>query len=261
MKLFFLVSLILSIWLVIPIAEARGLSAARAPGESSAQARVRVSKNSFGPLHPLSGFTSPESLSKTLPDLNPTEIPEVTSLAEMDAEFVYIRDNRFLHSNRPDFPRRMTWLFPDDGCYARAEMAAIKLMKHPFLAPKKIFAFGDLVVNSANSISGSVTWWYHVAVAYRFQQDVYIFDPAISPKHPLLLQDWNVKMGGLHTEIKYAVCADRTFDPDADCLHPDVVSDEDVEDDQKGYFQAEWVRVLKLNRDPEKELGDLPPWL
>ena len=261
MKLFFLGSLFLNILLTMPIAEARGLSAVRTPGESSAQARIRVSKNSFGLLRPLSGFTSPESLSSTLPEINTNNIPEVTSLAEMDAEFAYIRDTRFLHSIRPDFPRRMTWLFPDDGCYARAEMAAIKLMKHPFLAPKKIFAFGDLIVNSANSISGSVTWWYHVAVAYRFQQDIYIFDPAISPKHPILIQDWNNKMGGLQTEIRYAICEDRTFDPDADCLHPNITSDEDVEDEQKSYFKAEWSRVFRLNRDPEKELGDLPPWL
>ncbi len=257
MKIILTVSLMLSLsW-----AEARGLSAIRGPGESTQTARIRVSKHPIPELSRLMQIATPDSLSQALKNLNVNEIPEVSSAAELQREFNYLRDTRFLKSDRPDFPRRITWLFPDDGCYARAEMAAIELEHHQFLAPKKIFAFGDLSVQTQNALTGSVTWWYHVAVAYRIQQDVYVFDPAISPGQPLRLKEWDERMGGAQTEIKYAVCSARTYDPDADCLHPVVTSDRDVEEEQKGYFKVEWTRVLKLNRDPEKELGDLPPWL
>ena len=257
MKVFLALALMMS----FSLAEARGLSAVRAAGESAATARLRVLKKPPSLNLQVMETGTPEAFAQPLSEIGIEEIPEVSSLAELEREFNYLRDTRFLESERTEFPRRITWLFPDDGCYARAEMAAIEIDHHQFLAPRKIFAFGDLSVNTKNSLSGYVTWWYHVAVAYRFQQQIYVFDPAISPKRPLLLKDWNQQMGGASTEIKYAVCAARTYDPDADCKHPAYASDRDVEEEQKGFFRAEWNRVLKLNRDPEKELGELPPWL
>ncbi len=243
------------------LAEARGLSPLRQVGESFIDARIRASAKSIETLYSFSQSATPLAFAGPLEDLKTDQIPEVSAARDLEREFKYVRDTRFIQSQRPNFPRRITWLFPDDGCYARAEVAAIKLAEHPFLAPKKIFAFGDLSVQTPNSPSGSVTWWYHVAVAYRSGPSVFVFDPALEPRHPLTLEEWNQRLGGTQAQITYAICAARTFDPDADCEQPTVTSDPDVEEEQKGYFKVEWVRVQKLNRDPEKELGDKPPWL
>ncbi len=232
--------------------EASGLSPLRQANESFFQASHRVSN--FGIL------STPAELANPLQDLDIQQIPQMLE-SDLEREYKFIRDSRFLKSNRSDFPRRITWLFPDDGCYARADIAAIKLIEKGVIAPKKIFAFGNLVVQSPNSLTGLVTWWYHVALTYRVDQQVYVLDPALEPHRPLLLQEWNTLIGGESTQIFYSICAARTYDPDRNCENPKMVSPADVEAEQSGFFKVEWTRLTLLNRDPEQELGDHPPWL
>ena len=240
--------------------EAKGLSPLRQADESFSQARLRVSSKTTQQMFKFGILTTPTEAANHLQDLDIQQVPQVQEL-DLEREYRFIRDTRFFESKRSDFPRRITWLFPDDGCYARADVAAIKLIEKGAITPKKIFAFGNLVVQSPNSLTGLVTWWYHVALTYRVNQQIYVFDPALEPRRPLLLQEWNTLLGGQSTNILYSICAARTYDPDGNCENPKLVSNSDVEAEQSGFFRVELTRLTLLNRDPEQELGDHPPWL
>lgn len=244
---------------------AEGLSSIRRPGESYKTARDRhYFKKSFEFSFPRTGrpgFVSAERAKKSLINLDTTTVTEIASLAELQEQFMYIRDSRFIKTDRPEFPRRITWLFPDDGCYARAELAKFELKKNDFPEPKKIFVFGNLEAVSNNAPYGSVNWWYHVAVTYRVGQDVYVFDPALEPTRPLKLSEWNDAVGGSESFVDYSICSADTFDPSADCYHPTPMDYEASINAQKPFLDPEWWRIIELNRNPEEELGNNPPWM
>lgn len=202
-----------------------------------------------------------EQAKRPLKNLDLNEIPNVGSYADLENEFKYIRDTRFITAYDPRFPRRLTWLYPDDGCYARAEMAKVALVDHHFPAPKKIFVFGDLRAQSKNSPTGSVTWWYHVAVTYRVGQQVYILDPALEPYRLLTLSEWNRLVGGNQTRLQYSICSQAAYDPASNCSSSKPLSLEKALEEQIEFLEYEWDRLLELNRIPEEELGNLPPWL
>ena len=46
--------------------------------------------------------------------------------ATVTKAFEQVRDLRFMITkDRPNFPRRISWLYPDDGCFDRSALAAI----------------------------------------------------------------------------------------------------------------------------------------
>ena len=80
-------------------------------------------------------------------DIN--QIPEFAqSHDEIQKLFEDIRNIRFLDD--PDvnnFSRRITWLYPMDGCFARAEHVSHLIKKYDsHLEFSRIFIFGDLIV-------------------------------------------------------------------------------------------------------------------
>lgn len=244
-----------------------GLSPVRHSGESYETARYRNHLSRYLKFSPFSEeveiqsrSTSPERLRKPLNQLNIQDIPDVGSYPDLEREFKHVRDGRFIANAEP-FARRLTWMYPDDGCYARAEMAALELAKDNFTTPKKIFVFGNLKALTRNSPDGAVEWWYHVAVTYRVGNEAYVFDPAIDPSKPVTLLEWNKAVGGERELIQYTVCSEKTFDPNSDCLNPRGVSAHEALEQQMEFLTPEWDRLLELNRDPEKELGNEPPWL
>lgn len=246
---------------------AQGLSAARGTNETYEQAHARNSINYQ--LMNIEALTeadtylrrTPTDVKVRLERLDTSTIPQLPSYEVLENEFKHVRDTRFLKSKDPQFPRRLTWLFPDDGCYARAEMAKIKLIEHKQIAPKKIFVFGNLTASTKNTFSGRVQWWYHVAATYRVDTTVYVFDPSIEPERPLTLDEWNFAVGGAQTSVHYAVCAADTFDPNSNCEHPVPTSLSNVVSEQSDFLIPEWERLEHLRRDPSKELGEFPPWL
>lgn len=251
-------------------ASAKGLSPVRYPNESYETARNRhyfLGNFGFSPYRKNKSKNVPktdvsaEGSKKPLSAINPQDIVDVGSYADLENQFNYIRDTRFVQTDDPNFPRRITWLYPDDGCYARAEMMKYELENNHFPAPKKIFAFGDLFAFSNNSPSGYVQWWYHVAVTYRVGADVYVFDPSIEPLRPITLQTWNDLIGGDDAPLRYSICSADTVDPMEDCFNPTRDSLEDTISAQKSFLESEWDRVIELKRKPEEELGSYPPWL
>src|SRR5687768_13722043 len=73
-------------------------------------------------------------------------LPEATPWASheiMQERFENIRDKRFLTlSSEPDFPRRISWLYPKDGCFARASLFNRNAVRLFIPIPKKVLALG-----------------------------------------------------------------------------------------------------------------------
>jgi hypothetical protein len=137
--------------------------------------------------------------------------------------FEKIRDPRYFQDNNVlNFKRRITWLFPDDGCWTRAA-AVIKDFFGPvnnitstLPRPSKLFAFGDLCVNTKNSPSGFVSWWYHTAPIVKDAQTNinYVLDPSVDPYNALPLDDWMARVssntegctGFNHKVERFSIC-------------------------------------------------------
>lgn len=186
-----------------------------------------------------------------------TSVVKAVSADQLSQIFNYVRDTKFMRQT-DNQPRRLTWLYPDDGCYARAAMASYNLDSFP--APSKVFIFGNLRVNTDNAPGGQVEWWYHVAVAYRVDKTVYIIDPAIHPEGPMTVEAWGLTMVKDIRQAKFSICDRYTYDPDSDCTGKYAIPRESAYQEQSLFLPLEWDRVSELGRDPYKELlGDTHP--
>lgn len=257
-------SLLISLFLVAGSAWGAvldGKSAHRDPGTSYEAYKTKAWLMSQG--------RQPQQDSRTPVDVaiayDKAVLPEATkwnSQAEMLERFRKLRDIRFLvDSSKPDFLRRSTWLYPDDGCFARAALAVRNLFKWTNPAPSKVFVFGNLNVQTSNSPYGSVTWWYHVAPLVQVDGEKYVLDPAIEPRQPLKLNDWLARMSQSPGQLEVAVCGSGSYTPYDPCARDTDGKEEMAETDQQYFLGAEWERLESLNRKPEEELGDNPPWL
>lgn len=198
-----------------------------------------------------------------LNDLPPAT--EWENSAVMTERFERFRDLRFITQDlRPNFPRRSSWLYPDDGCFARAALAVRNLAQWNAPLPKKVFAFGNLTVKTPNAHGGSVSWWYHVAPLVEINNQKYVLDPALSPKKVLTLNEWLLLMTdtpGDVSGIEVSVCESGAYTPGDDCSHVSDGKEEGALQDQEYYLDEEWNRLLQLKRKPDLELGEFPPWL
>lgn len=190
------------------------------------------------------------------------KVPEWTKRSELQKAFETVRDERFMpDADHPGFQRRMSWLYPDDGCFARAELFSQKLIEYGYPKPAKVFAFGDLSVWTQNSPMGMVSWWYHVVVGYRVGTEIFVFDPAITAEHPLPLKEWVRLMNVKADEVTISVCDSNSDDPYGPCVgSPEKTRDQAISR-QSLFFGSEWNRVEILGDDPMKVLGDEPPWV
>ncbi len=171
------------------------------------------------------------------------------------------RDLRFMETDaNPGFLRRISWLYPDDGCFARAAMFVNKLREWQIPDPSKVFIFGDLTVQTPNSPQGKVSWWYHVAPAIRIGESVYILDAAINPYSPMPLIDWVKTMTDDPQRVRLAFCKADSYTPGDSCFSPTSRDAKDAPSDQRYYLDEEWSRTETLGRNAKEILGDNPPW-
>ncbi len=198
---------------------------------------------------------------KPLPEVDFNQLSPWQDFAQIKQRFQTIRDLRFI----PDpfdsqTLRRSTWLYPDDGCYARASLMKENLLDINAGEFTKIFAYGDLLVKTKNSPMGVVSWWYHVAIIVTDGNEKYILDPAIEPQKPLALKAWLSRMGDPN-QIVISLCKSTTYTPYSSC-ESSTESDDDVAlDDQIFFLSLERHRLEELGRDANEELGDRPPWM
>lgn len=254
---------IYTIIFVAPASAFDGKSAVRNPDQSYLHYKEISSLIASSRLQ--SKTLSRAAVNSSAPYQSSDRLPAVTvwnSLDTMNQRFTRFRDWRGLEmSERPGFLRRSTWLYPDDGCYARASLTVLHLLQWGFTAPSKIFVFGDLNVDTANSPSGSVSWWYHVAPIVQVGSQKFVLDPALDPRQPTKLEDWLLKMHPNIYSIEVAICQSGTYTPDDSCERVSDGAEIQASYDQSSFLQMEWYRLMDLKRDPVKELGDQPPWL
>ncbi|CAN5480606.1 hypothetical protein BH10BDE1_BH10BDE1_24510 [soil metagenome] len=190
-------------------------------------------------------------------------VPPIDSTV-MQTSFEFARDEK-AHTDENLRARRATWLYPDDGCFVRAVMAADFIAKKSNVKPMKIFAFDNLTVKTANSPSGEVEWWYHVAAITKVvdaasgTEKFYVYDPAIQPKAPMEVTDWLKAMHAPNAQI--AICATDAYDPDSNCETGEADAKGRAQNEASWFLPSEWSRLEELGRDPKAELGEKPPWL
>ncbi len=132
----------------------------------------------------------------------------------LQARFEKLRDEKFIET--ASGLRRPSWLYPDDGCFARAAMANRVAFQEFMPVPSKVFAFGNLRVKTTNHPRGSVSWWYHVAPIVQVGETKYVLDPAIEFSRPLTLEEWLGRMGSPE-KMKVSVCSSGTYSPGDNC--------------------------------------------
>lgn len=238
----------------------RFMSAAREPGES-----YKVHFDDWKKSLLYSGPPESEKIlvidsAQPYSEMILKRIIEWPSIERIEDGFRFLRNARFLiEPGHSDFPRRSTWLYPDDGCFARADLARSNLEQNGFNSTNKIFVFGDLKVHSENSFSGEVSWWYHVAPIVNWKGKHFVFDPAVFPSAPILLSEWLKKMSDDPSILTLAICSAKAYNPGSFCNQPDDEAELAVHD-QLIYLNPEWARQVLLGREPEKVLGNSPPW-
>ncbi len=228
-------------------------------GQDDSYLQIISQLKTSNPKHYLSRNTP---LSKRVPidKVDYSKVPVVNSYAELMAMFRLIRDTRFLQSKQDlAFERRISWLYPDDGCFARAALAGMKLTDLNYIRPFKIFVFGDLSLQTPYAASGAVSWWYHVSLVVSYMGAIFVLDPALDTEKPVLVDDWYSKMGD-SSEMKVAVCNPYSYDPIDNCYIATEASDKEAISDQRMYLEKEWKRIKQLGFEPATLLGATPPW-
>lgn len=215
---------------------------------------------------PEGDFTPPEAQPyfsrHAIPELPIALLPE-WQRADLEPAFERIRDERFqCDPAHPGFLRRLTWLRPAVSCEARAELVSAKLAEWGYPRPGKVFVFGspDLVAATPNSATGSVTWSWHVAAAVRVGDEAYVFDAAIEPRRPLTVVEWASRLAPNTDAVTGAVCDAAAFQPSSYCFGDPVPKTRTALAYERSNLEAEWNLQRELGRDPEKVLGDSPPW-
>lgn len=240
----------------------QGLSAAR-PLSVPAATFIREALKNNRRISLLS--TSSESAldrKASIDDVNWDRVPTITE-AQLEKSFESVRDTKFF-TDEDDRARRATWLYPDDGCFVRATAAAEHIETVLGVTSAKIFAFGDLEVKTDNSPSGSVGWWYHVAAIGKVidtktgDTRIFVYDPAIQPKKAMEVSEWLKAMNAPKAEI--SVCSGGAYDPSSECDKLVTGPSRQAQREVHWFLPSEWWRLEELGREPEKELGDTPPW-
>jgi hypothetical protein len=196
------------------------------------------------------------------PDLDISTLPEWSgSWNELIIEFERMRDERIYFDNkRPSFLRRSTWLYAEDGCYARAAHAVRSFSLRSFEPPGRIFAFGRLHFATPYQPGGFADWWYHVAAAYRINNEAFVLDPSVEPRVPIPIELWLRSFIKKPTRAKVSICDSKAFAPRYVCRGGVPYSEQQAIESQRRLLPLEWRRLKRMGFDPELLLGEDPPW-
>ncbi|WP_133131374.1 protein-glutamine glutaminase family protein [Legionella yabuuchiae] len=229
-------------------------SAKRLPNESFQQALNRI--------YHLRSHNTPLNLRVPVEEIDYTSVPKVASYEELMELFYLIRDSRFLYSEYgTNFLRRISWLYPDDGCFLRAALGGYKAEKDSLVRPGKLFAFGKLYAQTQNSPEGYVRWWFHVALIVDLWGSYYILDPALYPYNPMNLEDWLTAINGKNSKLTGVICYPYTYSINDNCFERITFYEGILEERASEYLDLEYDRVIELGMIPEAVLGGSPPWM
>lgn len=237
-------------------------SQARDEHESWLEAQLRVEEKMFrenpGGVSDLA--LSARGAATSMQRLDLSGMPE-WSEAATTAAFEEMRELRFLYlPERPRFLRRISWLYPDDGCFARAAYAGKRAAARDLARPHKLFVFGDLSVRTRNAPGGRAFWWYHVASIVSVAGLPMVLDPAVEPLSPLPFEDWIRRLTREPRQALYAHCSPYSYAHYSICQDAPASAEADAPSDEGEFLRLEWNRMIELGRDPSRILGDDPPW-
>jgi hypothetical protein len=184
----------------------------------------------------------------------------VWSDADITMLFRATRDARYM-TDSGNFVRRPSWLYPDDGCWIRAELAAIAAAEAGKTKPYKLFSFGNLTVSTPNAPGGSVSWWYHVVpIVKNTSGEAFVLDAAIDATRPLPWKTWLLKQVPTLADVEVTIADSNAFHPYSPVTGATPPTKESAMQDMSYYLDAEWYRQGDLGRDPVTALGYFPPW-
>ncbi|WP_437647497.1 protein-glutamine glutaminase family protein [Sorangium sp. So ce362] len=211
----------------------------------------------------LDGPHAYNELKGALEDLPVDCVPSWTE-AQLSDGFAAIRDTRvqaLALPEQPDFPRRIPWLDPENGCEERAPAATYLLHQWDYPTPWFARVTGDLTLQTENEPDGEVSWSGHVAPVVRVGGQLMVLDPAIEPAGPLPIAAWLSRF--VAGEADMAVCRDHALGDGCFDAVPAVPSLPSVTPGQgmRVRLISEWRVQELLGRDPYRSLGDCPPWV
>lgn len=123
----------------------------------------------------------------------PAAVPAaVVALVPADAQAMFDLVNAQTCSTNASVSTCIPFLYPDDGCWARANEMC-RLMIGSGVTPMKVWLYGTLLVDTKNSPVCHVDWGWHVApvllVDTGRSSEQYVIDPSLF-SGPALLSDW-----------------------------------------------------------------------
>lgn len=180
-------------------------------------------------------------------------LPQATkwSSKQLEQRFAVMRDEKVVKDHEGNL-KRSSWLYPDDGCFARAAVANRVAFHKLYPVPKKVFAFGNLRVATSNSPRGRVGWWYHVAPVVQVGDTKFVIDPAIESSRPLTLDEWLGRMGN-PARMKVSICESGTYSPGDNCLKETDGLELRAMNTLKHFLSLEKSRLQRLGRSAEAE--------
>jgi hypothetical protein len=218
---------------------------------------------------------------KTVAGLSFANVP-TWSNADILAQFAATRDDRYMtEPSKPSFPRRITWLYPLNGCEARAEQVNARVAQAGKVKPYKLFVFGNynqypdgLRFTTVNSYEGQATWTWHVApVVKNSAGEPIVFDAALNPCRPLPWKEWLALIVDDLSQLNNPAAGWGVALGDANAYNPDsrVTGEPSHVAESLEYFRGAPgipINTLRLEeelqrnigRDPNVVLGSNPPW-
>lgn len=173
--------------------------------------------------------------------------------------FAFARDVRWLRMDgAPNIYRRVSWLYPDNGCESRSEIICHRAQISLLTKPYKIFVVGRVAPDTPNHPNGYVEWGFHVAPVVKSAGSgyPYVLDPALDPTRPLTFATWATRLKPIASVVFAAVPPSEYS-----LLSGGPGGIEEALDEQETtYLSLEWERQVELDRNPNQVLFDNPPW-
>lgn len=188
------------------------------------------------------------------------------SNARIREQFRRTRDTRFIYSDDdPSFIRRSSWMYPDNGCFARSELVVDHVADVGISKPYKLFSFAttqNLHVTTSNHPDGFVEWSWHVVPVVKSSNDgqIYVLDPAIEPSQPLPWQTWLLRQVPSLNLVQVTVADPNAYNPFSLVSGGPNQRTQAESDLRTQFLMYEWDRQEELGRNPNVVLGDNPPW-
>lgn len=154
----------------------------------------------------------------------------------------------YTNPNPGNYKRRAPWLFPADGCYAKAAHVSAVAKAQGFGSPGKVYAFGHLSMATRFAKEKRVWWSYHMASAYQIGGVIYVLDPMMNSSSAVTLDQWVSRMSSDPKNVQVKLCDGNSYSPYSKC----------VGGNGNGAYLGHIPEVLKLEYQNLQNIG-MPP--